>query len=290
MSWNDTKLKALAVIPKFWGSLSFISSSFVLRSTVLSLQQKSPSARTTDSSHVYQRLLLGLSINSVVASTMSIMGSWMVPSETEVLWAVGNEKTCKMQGFVFQFTGMMGALYNFGLSWYYLMVIKYNWRDGRLRKWEPLLHTIPWSWGLGSALAGLFLDAYHPAGLWCWVGTGEGEISMKYAKQLRYILVYGPLFVILTIVSVNCAMVYAHVRKLEKASAKYHFSDHDNSRWSTEASPPRARTASERRKKKKSRQLTQLVALQCFLYAGAFWLHRLPLAVRKTKDTYPCSL
>jgi hypothetical protein len=59
---------------------------------------------------------------------------------------------------------------NSSLAIYYLLVVKFGVSEERLRyNIEPAMHLMAVAFGLISATAGVFLDLYNNASLWCWI-------------------------------------------------------------------------------------------------------------------------
>jgi hypothetical protein len=51
-----------------------------------------------------------------------------------------------------------------------MLVVKYNVTEETLRhKFEPLVHILCVLFGLAPAIAGVYLDLYDDARLWCWI-------------------------------------------------------------------------------------------------------------------------
>ncbi|KAL7542055.1 hypothetical protein ACHAWF_007079 [Thalassiosira exigua] len=73
---------------------------------------------------------------------------------------------------------------------------------------EPYLHTFPFIYGLGTATAGLALNAYNNATLWCHFGP-----SYVYEKELLWTA---------CILNIYCMSMICHkIWKTEKASARF---------------------------------------------------------------------
>lgn len=147
------------------------------------------------------------------------MSTWPIPSDSGILWASGNVSICKTQGFFTQF-GISSAIYNVSLSFYYLMAIKYSWKDLRLFKWATAYHGLPLGWGLGTAIAGISLDIFHSANLWCWIGKNPSAPSQD-VNVYRMSFFYGPLWISIFIVTVNLILVFIYVREITLRSERY---------------------------------------------------------------------
>jgi hypothetical protein len=213
MTLSLPQQRALATLPKITGFASVIFSSLIAYTVVRDKSKKSK---------VYHRLLLGMSIADISSSFWLALSTWPIPEETGILWASGNTMTCTFQGFFTQF-GISSPIYNASLSIYYLLVIRYGWKEEQLKRIEPFLHGVPLLWGLGTAIAGLFLTIFNSANLWCWVAPYEdrGENADIY----RWAFFYGPLWLMVVLVTVNLIFVWVFVRNITKRSENHIYGD-----------------------------------------------------------------
>ena len=205
MSFSSAQERALAVSPKVVGFASIIFSS-IIAVTVLRDKKKR--------SKVYHRLLLGISCVDISSSFWLGLSTWPIPRDSGILWAAGNDASCSLQGYFTQF-GIASSFYNAGLALYYLLVIKYGWREEQVQRIEPLLHAIPILWATGTATCAASLGILESANLWCWISPS--------ADQYRWAFFYGPLWVMIFIVTLNCIFIFMHVRRVEKTSEIYRF-------------------------------------------------------------------
>ena len=105
------------------------------------------------------------------------MSTWILPKETGAWGAVGTVGTCTAGGFFGQGASISSALYNGSLALFYLLTVKYSWKDdafgayggGKFSKIEPFLHAVPLGFGWATAIAGLPLLLYNPIGWTCWI-------------------------------------------------------------------------------------------------------------------------
>jgi hypothetical protein len=201
--------RVLAVLPKITGFSSAIFS-ILIAITIFRDKKKF--------SKVYHRLIFGMSCADVSSSLWLGMSTWPIPKETGILWAVGNRTSCTLQGFFTQF-GISSPVYNISLSFYYLLAVRYSWRDHHLKKVEPFFHVLPFAWALGTAIAGLFLKIFNSANLWCWIASYPGR-NMD-TNVYRWAFFYGPLWLAIFLVTVNMILVYAKVRTVLIDSEMY---------------------------------------------------------------------
>lgn len=196
----------LALLPKITGFISGIFSTYMI---TMILRDKNRMKR------IYHRIMLGISIADLSSAIWLGLSTWPIP-KGKALWAVGNATTCSLQGFWTQF-GFICPAYNGSLSIYYLLAIRYGWKEPQFLRIEKYLHGVPILFSLVTAVTGLIMKRYASATLWCWV-------SPLYPK-FRYIAYYGPLWLIILMVTVNAVLVFDHVRKIEKAAQKHSFEE-----------------------------------------------------------------
>lgn len=209
MSLSLRQQKVLAVVPKISGFTSLAFSSLTI---LVVFKDKDGLSKP------FQRLILAMAVVDISSSFWLALSTWPIPSESGILWASGTTSSCTAQGFFTQF-GISSSLYNASLSTYYLLVIRLSWSDEKIRRIELFLHLAPVLWGLGTATAAVFLEILNSANLWCWIGqTAErGENSDLF----RWLFFYGPLWIMIAIVSVNLIAVFAYVHRITKSSEKY---------------------------------------------------------------------
>ena len=143
---------------------SIIGSVFVLQNVL-----RSPTRRR----RVMTRLLVGMALMDLLFTITTILGPLAVPRSfsnmypTSISWAVGTWETCQAFGFVGQSASIASVLYNVSLTFYYLVTIRYGWKERRLRRRELWLHGIPLLVGWGTGLAALLLEFFNPTLLSC---------------------------------------------------------------------------------------------------------------------------
>lgn len=203
--FNEAQSIALAIVPKISGSLSILFCALIIFTVARDKNRRNKT---------YHRLLVGISIVDTSSAFWLALSTWPIPAESTVLWASGNNRTCTLQGFFTNF-GIASSFYNTALSLYFLLVIRYGWKESQIKKIEPFLHVIPLLWGFGTSFAGLGLGIFGNANLWCW-------IARKY-NVYRWAFFYGPLWTMIVLVSGISVLIYQYVRQLEKRTLKYQF-------------------------------------------------------------------
>ena len=121
---------------KTLGTISCLGSGYILQDVL-----RNPDKRTKS---IYHRIMVGLSTMDILSSVFFfVLGSWSMPKGSW-LWAAGNIITCDIASFLGGMGYMGSPLYNCSLVTYYLLQIKYNWSDQRIKVIEKWFHIVPW--------------------------------------------------------------------------------------------------------------------------------------------------
>jgi G protein-coupled glucose receptor regulating Gpa2 len=203
--------QALAIIPKITGVLSALLSG--LTTFVIC---RDPHKRCK----VYHRLILGMSLADISSSLWLSLSTWPIPAETNVLWAVGTTASCNVQGFFTQF-GISSPLYNSSLALYYVLAVRYGWKEIQLHSIEIWFHVLPVGWALITAIAGLPLEIFNSANLWCWIANDPAGVRNTSTDVYRWALFYGPLWLAIVFVTICLVVVFAYVRSVTLKSERY---------------------------------------------------------------------
>jgi len=291
MTTFTAKEKAIAIAPKVTAVLSMMGSGFIIHQMLFYARHKHGKRCLLPTTTV-NRLLLGMSCCDLIVSFTFFLTSWPIPVEnTSIYGASGNQATCIAQGFFSQFS-LAVVLYNASLSVYYLVKIRYQWRDRFIaHRVEPWLHGGALLGGLGTSVAGVALDLYNNDSWECWIAPLPQDCRETWqygssnclrgdnASLYRWVFYYGPLWCAMLLVTVAMLAVYRSVLKAEKAVERYGEGQFTaNTSGSSAAITSGTRDSTQRRKHSKK------VATQGYWYCGAFyitWL--LPTATRLTQ-------
>ena len=167
-SWNRQQQIALALIPKFSSFLSLFGSGWIFIEVISQPNQKL--------NRPYHRLLLAMSVYDILESVWNFGSTWPIPKGTPgIIWPMGTTATCTAQGFFLQLS-LAVPMYNACLSFYYLLVINYNYTDRQLRRWvEPIMHVICFLYPFGTAFYSAVTGLMNNANLWCWIAPLPGD-------------------------------------------------------------------------------------------------------------------
>uniref|UniRef100_A0A7R9ZI35 G-protein coupled receptors family 1 profile domain-containing protein n=1 Tax=Pseudictyota dubia TaxID=2749911 RepID=A0A7R9ZI35_9STRA len=213
---TTAQLITLAVLPKVSGSLSMLGSGFIVLEILRDRKKRD---------QMYHRLLLGMSCLDIVVSFFMAMSTWLAPSESDILWAVGTQTTCQIQAFMTQFA-YSSLSYNLGLAIYYLLVVGHSKRDRQLHTIEVAAHCCSLLLGLSLAIAGLALGVYRPTTLWCSNATGHSFRSSVVEHEIHrdwfFMFAVGAvLWIIIFCVTFVMIRVFCIVRQQERHVQKW---------------------------------------------------------------------
>jgi hypothetical protein len=155
-AFTETQQRALAIVPKFTASLS-IPCSMAIIYEVISDRRK---GRGTNS---VQRVLVGMSVVDILASSAWFLSTWAVPTDSGWPYAAGNRASCNYQGFLLQIA--IGApLYNSSLALFYILIIKLRWSDEQIWRMERWVHSFILTFTVGTSFLLLSLGQYNQIG------------------------------------------------------------------------------------------------------------------------------
>jgi hypothetical protein len=260
MPWNptDAQLIASVLCPKFTAMASVVGSSLIIRDVILLRKNRSDDLSTR------HRLLAGMSICDILSSSAWFLTSWPIPEDLpRALWNVGNEQTCTAQGFFVQL-GIGTVIYNACLAMYYLLVIRYGWKNEYIAKRvEPWMHFVAVGFPLSTGVASLALDLFNPSGFSCFIAAYPPLCTQSYENKGPTTCIHGdnasiyqiafwlaPAFCIIVFLAVSMFLVYWKIRTIEAGSS--HFQS-------------------------QPRRMQKRFALQAFLYVGAMFITWGPL-------------
>lgn len=246
-AYTFAQRKALSITPHVTGLISFLGSTFIIVEILRDRSKRS---------QIYHRLILGISITTLLSSIFFGLSTWPIPEGTAHVYdARGNTRTCTAQGF-FLALSFVAPMYSVVLAAYYLAVIGYSRKERELRKLERFAHVFVVSLGLAFSLAGIFLDLYHSVQIWCFIGPvpcEDGDLecnpNTNRFQLFRWVFVGIPLWICIFAITGLMTAVLLKVHNQEKRSRKW-------------------RAGAEQ----KGRQLTKKVAEQAAWYVSSFYI------------------
>jgi hypothetical protein len=253
------------IIGKVGGIASCVGSGYILQDVL-----RNPDKRTKS---IYHRIMLGLSITDIISSIfIFILGSWPMPTGSW-LWAAGNIVICDVTAFL----GLLGAIgsmmYNCSLATFYLLQLKFNWPDRKMKAIEKLLHIVPCILSFAFCIVIFSTKMFGPHVGHCWIslpyprGCDQPESEVEcirgaFNNRIYYLAINLINLLCIIYVSASMFFVYTGVRNIEIRAEKYSFM---------------ARFQAD---KKKTRKRSRRVMLQGILYSAAMVLLWIFTAIR----------
>jgi hypothetical protein len=219
---------AEALVPKFGAALSLFGSSMILYE--LHLDWRQGNARDGATS----RILVSMSIADIIFSLGYFLTTWPAPSDLNYIrFNVGNQATCTFQGFIVQLGYVASPLFNITLALCFLLRIRCQWTDFRLKRLEPWTQGFIWSFALACAIYPIPLGLYNNAWEICWIEPYPMDCldSARYGDEADCTRgdnawIHALVFQVFPWVCVLCAlicmgMIYATVRQVEHKNTRY---------------------------------------------------------------------
>lgn len=205
---SEAQLLALVLVPVFTAALSLCGNGLIILDVLYDRQKRRS---------VYHRIMLVFSCFSMMNSFSMVITTLPVPSDTEVLWALGNEASCDFQAFIMQMGGSACFVYNATLTIYFVQVIRFQRKEALLKKWEVFYHIPAILMGVGTSTAALVMGWLGFADLWCWIG-----ISDPHHYLIRtWAFWYAPCWLCFLIVLVGMSTILRYVYVTEQESARH---------------------------------------------------------------------
>lgn len=257
---SDSQEKVLSSLFVASAFLSIVGSATIVRKVLRNRSIASP----------YDRLLLGLSVSDIIASSTYAMWPFLLPKESSKrIWAIGNDATCNLLGFLTQLS-FAATMYNGVLSYYYLLTIRFGWKQQRLARIEKWMHFCAICFPLVTASLGAAFGVFHEldVGFGCWTNNYpencEGDECTAHIWGYTFGLV--PIGFTFGSLVINNIIIYRYVRRiLHTAPADPRVSDIP---MDDHGSP----NATKAKHLDESRQNhIKEVAIQGFLYVGTFF-------------------
>mmetsp|Transcript_30052 Transcript_30052/g.56776 ORF Transcript_30052/g.56776 Transcript_30052/m.56776 type:complete len:416 (+) Transcript_30052:88-1335(+) len=236
MADSPTKSIALAIAPKITSFLSICGSSTI----IFKIMRNQKTRRDT-----LPRIMVGLSICDALVATWFFASTWPIPKGTISLFGDGNTQTvfgamgtdlsCNIAGFFIQ-SQVVSPLFNSTLATYYLLVVYYGWTDRRIKKVEWLFYTIPISFAIITATFTVAANLSGPVEWTCAIRPPEAFIEgaeltpiQSQYQLIRWIVLFGPVWICIIYVSIVFTRLYKKMRALEVKMGSYqHRINHAN--------------------------------------------------------------
>jgi hypothetical protein len=230
-----------------------------------------------------------MSICDFNTSFWYFLSTWPIPRGTPNVFAPsGTQASCTAQGFFIQF-GIATPLYNAALAFYYLLIIRYQWKEERMNeKAQKYLLSVPLVWASGTSLAALGLTLLNNANLWCWISSvplgckgshrnnGVNDCERGNNQWIyRWAFFYGPLWAAIFLSGVAMLLTYMAVVRTERASSKW------KSATTATYDPTNSAARKKKEKEENDRKHSKQVSSQAFYYLLAFFFSWTPATLTR---------
>ena len=135
---------------------------------------------------------------------------------------------CEIKGFVFMLFGTITNLYNASLATYYLLTIRYNYGNRKIKTLENWLHIPPIAFGLLYTIIGASVNVINPmkqdeTSLCAIVPDESLDPSDHLYKLGVYFAIFSPLvYIIVLLFNLICyVLIYKHVKMTERRSSRF---------------------------------------------------------------------
>ena len=225
MSDSSSAWKVFATCQITTASISLVASSTIATMIVKTTKK---SGKLTLCSSPYHRIIFGLCISDMLSSFGMLTGPFAPPAHLEqARWSIGNDTTCKINGFFVNFGAGCVPFYTCALCYYCFCKIRKNMSDDAFAyKIEWKLHAAIITYNIGTTIASFITNAVHssPIGSLCSyaaVPTGCRQNPDLYGECDKGTATYSVIFVLLWMfgisfcclagIVVSMAMIYWHV-------------------------------------------------------------------------------
>ncbi len=138
--------------------ISSAAVSFVCSSIMAIMIKRSENGLSTP----YRRIIFGVSVSDIIQSLAYLLGPFLVPSEIQDSWGIGNKRTCRVQGCLLVFAVAIVPMYMCFLCFYYLCKLKYRMSNEEFAyKFEAKIHSFIIFAAAAISISGLIMNVIH---------------------------------------------------------------------------------------------------------------------------------
>lgn len=201
--------------------------------------------------NLYNQIITVMALFDIIQAVAIAFQDTPVPRDSKLGTDgnIGNQATCKAQGWAIQFGGLTSLFLNVSLSTYFLLVIVYRSRESQLKKMRKWLLGLPILVGFIFAGASLpfisrSLHGCHmtPPNAYLMEAVGADGFSTSWAPYLCLYIIPG--FSVLIYTTGALVRVFFFVRNVSRQGNKWRFeaavtSLHTKQQQQRQQSPPR---------------------------------------------------
>lgn len=181
----------------------------------------------------FQRTMLGLCVADLVSTSGTFIQPMLLPRFTKLPLAIGNVGSCEAGAFLSLFV-WSSYLYSAEISIYFLLTIRYNWKEERIKDvLEPWVHIFPWVVPFLLGSISVALDSFNPSsvlGLCTFASfpvdcRTTGECERGGYDILRFVLwPASAIACAAAFCGIGCTwLVFSHVRNQSRRNNRFDF-------------------------------------------------------------------
>jgi hypothetical protein len=111
---------------------------------------------------IYHRLLFVISWVELISNFVGFLAPILMDKDTGYPLAHGNQATCSTVGVVLLFSVISKAFSSCFISMYFMLTIRYNWKDDRIRAYEWSAYLLAFIVPFSYSVVGLVNDFFNP--------------------------------------------------------------------------------------------------------------------------------
>lgn len=234
---TNSKMDALHWVELVAAILSIVGAIVVIQDNLRNKKRKN---------NLYNQIITVMALFDIIQAVAIALQDTPVPSDSTLGTAetIGNQATCKAQGWAIQFGGLTSLFLNVSLSTYFLLVIVYRSRESQLRKMRKWLLGLPILVGFIFAGASLpfitrSLHGCHmtPPNAYLMEAVGADGFSTSWAPYLCLYIIPG--FSVLIYTTGALIRVFFFVRKVSRQGNRWRFEAAETSLNTQQQQSPR---------------------------------------------------
>lgn len=162
--------------------------------------------------------MLGVASSDITQSIFLGLSSIPAPKDSGILFALGNQTTCDIHGFVGIFGTVSACLYCCSITGFFLLSVRLGVSDEKIKYfYEPIVHGVAIVYPLIGAIFVLLHSGYYTSGNTCWIAPkplmcnvteGVDCVSGSDYNKLRWIFLGWPVIICFCVVTTNMLIIF----------------------------------------------------------------------------------
>lgn len=237
LDWTYDQKKLISIAPRIPCVLSIIGSGYIICNII---------NENKWSSSLCNRLMFGMSVCDMIGSFAQFFTTLPMPADAVVdggpsidkcyFGNLGNATACELQGFLIHSFTIAVPIYNASLCIFYLLYVRHDWDEQRLRKIEPLMH----GFALYPMITAILIwnnGLFNPGVTFCWIAryplgcSQDGEVECVRGESTfitRWLAVAAPLAVSFITIIITMALLCLFVYQQDARIAAFRPEDQRN--------------------------------------------------------------